>query len=280
MFVTLSEYKKRTDSVLKIAQMISKIYDKERFKTLIKNKIDKEITDNIIKVLNDYRKQNNNLPPLTKENLKDMILRNINWKAFWCNLNSLKTTIQNHQAYCLKNTYSELLGLAEDFGYTGEYYEKDKLEKEKRSNPKEYYGKDRADSIEDAVQRLNLNVDDFYNKLMDNFVVEFASDVSYMCSDGFDKEIYGVPVYRDNREIEIKVEKKFLSKKYYPPNLKRLIIIDTFENEVFNKIDEGFRKMKEYGVVLAGSSTKYDSDWGNTFQLQLIDWVADARYKM
>ena len=34
MFVTLSEYKKRADSVLKIAQMISKIYDKERFKTL------------------------------------------------------------------------------------------------------------------------------------------------------------------------------------------------------------------------------------------------------
>lgn len=38
--------------------------------------------------------------------------------------------------------------------------------------------------------------------------------------------------------------------------------------------------MKEYGVVLAGSSTKYDSDWGNNFQLQLIEWVADARYKM
>ena len=280
MFVTLSEYKKRCDAVLKIAQIISKAYDKDRFKNLIKDKINNSVDDNILKILNNYRKEHDNLPPLTKDNLKDIILRNINWKSFWCDINGLKTTLQNHQSYCLKNTYSEVLETAEDFGYRGDYFEKDKLEKEKRSNPKEYYSKNRGELIEDAVQWLNLYTYDI-PKVLYNFVVDFSTGGYGLDSDNFNKEIYGVKFYKDNHESEIKVEKKFLSKKYYPPNFYQLIIADTFENEIFDKIYEGFKKMEEYGVVLAGSKVKYsDIDWGDNYQLQLIDWVADSRYKM
>ena len=52
MFVTLSDYKKRCDSVIKIAQEISKAYNKERMKKLIIQQINKEIKkNNLLKII-------------------------------------------------------------------------------------------------------------------------------------------------------------------------------------------------------------------------------------
>ena len=285
MFITLSDYKKRCDSVIKIAQEISKAYDKDRFKKLIIQQIDKEIGDKSLESINNFRKKNSNLPEITKDQLKDIILKNINWNALWCDINGLKETISKHANYCMKNTYYKLLLIVEDswnrelpdvFNNKESYFID-----EKKKNPKEYYSSERNALVEDAIQCLNAYNPEAGSELVPYFICEFSSDASNAKGDNFDSEIYGIKnFYSVNKESTMKeVKAGFFKKETLPPNLGKLIL-DSIAESDWKKIDDGFKKMEEYGVVLAGSHRKYwDYDYGDFNQLQFIDWVCDNSFR-
>ena len=285
MFVTLSDYKKRCDSVIKIAQEISKAYNKERMKKLIIQQIDKKIGDKTLESINNFRKKNSNLSEITIDQLKDIILRNLKWNYFWCDINGLKETISKHANYCMKNTYYKLLleieanwfrKLPEVFNNKESYFID-----EKRKNPKEYYSSERNGLVEDAIRCLNAYNPDEGSKFVPYFVCAFSSDCENLIGDNFDNEIYGVRnFYSINREPTMKeVKAGFFKKEMLPPNLGHLIF-DSISDADWKKINDGFEKMEEYGVVLAGSHRDYwEYDYGDFNQLQFIDWVCDNSFR-
>ena len=288
MFITLSEYKKRCDSVLKIAQEISKAYDKDRMKKLIIKQIDKEIGDKTLESINNFRKNNSNLPSLTKEQLKDIILRNINWKGLWCDINGLKETIKKHADYCMKNDYSILLDLADEFG-VGDFITYDELKnikKEKQSNPSKYYSSERGKLIEKVCERLTF--DSGYGSSMDSFVENFVNVFSVsmpfeLKDKNFDMEIYGVREFHwkiNKEKVTKEVKTGFFKKEIVPPSIYELIIDDVFDKEVDEKIQDGFDVMGKYGFIMSNSGFEYDFDSGaQAYEISLIDWVCDNSFR-